>query len=93
MPYCGQFGCSCCSDNCERCKAMRWKSELDEHGICEQCRLTEERDANEKLKNLCKNFFEDQGFGHREVIEQADLGKETREFLIQLGRMLGVMEG
>jgi hypothetical protein len=48
MPYCGQFGCRCCSAPCEKCGKMRWYNELED-GICYTC-INEEKATKLELK-------------------------------------------
>ncbi len=38
MPYCGHFGCGCCSASCSKCGGMNWHADLED-GVCAQCRL------------------------------------------------------
>lgn len=56
MAYCGQFGCGCCSNNCRKCGNMKWRHELDEEGICNECVLNEQvktlENKVEKLINI-----------------------------------------
>lgn len=64
MPYCGHFGCSCCSRNCKKCGEMCWSHDLSE-GICEKCR-------REALLNAVAKFLEayDGGKNQEEAIEE-----------------------
>lgn len=36
MPYCGHFGCGCCSRECSKCGEMKWHHDLED-GICKTC--------------------------------------------------------
>lgn len=91
MPYCGQFGCGCCSRECDQCGKMHWKEDLED-GLCYECRTRKDLDDFENLKNLCRDFFEDQNYINIDSIKQRDLGNKTNEFLITLGKSLGIIK-
>jgi len=60
MPYCGQFGCSCCSQNCSKCGKMNWRHELDENNVCKSCLYEEACSKVERLiqirRRLCQKI-------------------------------------
>ena len=58
MPYCGRFGCGCCSAPCDGCGKTCWPSDLED-GLCDACRkekVGERLDG--ELDNVRKLFDE-----------------------------------
>jgi tRNA(Ile)-lysidine synthase TilS/MesJ len=64
MPYCGHFGCGCCSKDCDKCGSLSWHSDL-ENGICANCRLEE-----------LQNKLNEQEEQKQEQLEQEQLEQE-----------------
>lgn len=69
MPYCGHFGCGCCSKSCDKCGRMCWHSDL-EAGVCAECRL---EDAQQEIEELRHEMDED------EILAKAEEIRKKRE--------------